>query len=337
VEPGAQDPVRQLAVRRGGEVLRVVDISFVVPLYNTGEGLPVLIQSFAALRLQKSWELILVDDGSVDGTGERAAIILQDLPLNAKLVQLSRNYGEHAAVMEGYRQSQGEIVVNLDDDLQTPLEEALRLIDQLEHSTAEVIYADYRQHKAHHWMRNLGSRAVNRMASLLLGKPKDLYLSSFRAVRRGLVRRVLCYRGPYPYIDGLILGATDRIESLSVKHRERAHGQSTYTMRKLLRLTMTVLFDFNIMPLRIASLLGLLLCLSGLGMTLAVLVEKATSVDVQTGWSSLMAAAAIFSGAQLLLLGLLGEYVGRSYLTLSGKPQCHVRTVCQTQPKPETV
>jgi len=239
--------------------------------------------------------------------------------------------------MEGYRQSQGEMVVNLDDDLQTPLEEALRLIDQLEHSAAEVIYADYRQHKAHHWMRNLGSRAVNHMASLLLGKPKDLYLSSFRAVKRGLVQRVLCYKGPYPYIDGLILGATDRIASLSVKHRERAHGQSTYTVRKLLRLTMTVLFDFNIMPLRIASLLGLLLCLSGLGMTLAVLVEKATSVDVQTGWSSLMAAAAIFSGAQLLLLGLLGEYVGRSYLTLSGKPQCHVRTVYQTQPKPETL
>jgi undecaprenyl-phosphate 4-deoxy-4-formamido-L-arabinose transferase len=294
----------------------------------------VLIQSFAALRLQKSWELILVDDGCIDGTLKRAATLLQDSPLNAKLVQLSRDYGEHAAMMKGYRQSQGEVVVNLDDDLQTPLEEALRLIDQLEPSTAEVIHADCRQHKAHHWMRNLGSRAVNHMASLLLGKPKDLYPSSFGAMKRGLVQRVLCYRGPYPYIDGLTLGATDRIESLSVKHRERAHGQSTYTVRKLLRLTMTVLFDFNIMPLRIASLLGLLLCLSGLGMTLAVLVEKATSVEVQTGWSSLMAAAAIFSGAQLLLLGLLCEYVGRSYLTLSGKPQCHVRSVLHHPPTP---
>ena len=309
-----------------------IDISFVVPLYNTGEGLPMLLQAFATLHLPQRWELILVDDGSVDGTGARAATLLKDLPLNAKLIELARNYGEHAAVMEGYRQSQGEMVVNLDDDLQTPLEEALRLVDRLEHSTAEIIYADYRHHKAHHWMRNLGSRAVNRMASVLLGKPQELYLSSFRAVRRSLVERVLCYKGPYPYIDGLILGATDRIESLPVTHREREHGQSTYTVRKLLRLTLTVLFDFNIMPLRIASVLGLLLCLSGLGMTLAVLIEKATSVDVQTGWSSLMAAAAIFSGAQLLLLGLLGEYVGRSYLTLSGKPQCYVRSVLHHPP-----
>jgi len=132
----------------------------------------------------------------------------------------------------------------------------------------------------------------------------------------------------------LILGATNRIERLKVKHAERATGRSSYTLRKLVRLSMNMLFDFSIMPLRLASVLGGTLCVLGLAMFVMVLVEAVVAGRVQPGWESLMAAITVFSGAQLLMLGLIGEYVGRGFLTVSGKPQSLVRNVTVHDPAP---
>ena len=153
-------------------------------------------------------------------------------------------------------------------------------------------------------------------------------------MRRELVARIVAYRGPYPYIDGLIMGATNRIDRLEVRHDDRAVGSSTYTLRKLVRLAMNLLFDFSIMPLRLATLLGTLLCLVGLLMLGDVMLEVLLVGRVQAGWASLMAVITVFSGAQLLMLGLIGEYVGRAFMTASGKPQCLVRNVTVHQPVP---
>jgi len=306
-------------------------VSFVVPLFNTGAALPALLEAFRSLHIEGGWELVLVDDGSTDGTPGKAVPLLHEMPGQVVLIELARNFGEHAAVLEGYRQAVGRYVVNLDDDLQNPVSEALKLLAQLQTSGADVVYSRYEQ-KQHHWARNLGSRCLNRVATLLLDKPRDLYLSSFRAVRRELLDRIVQYRGPYPYIDGLILGATNRITRLTVAHLPRAEGRSSYTLRKLLRLAANVCFDFSIMPLRLAGLLGITLCVLGLAMVAVVLGEAYTTGRVQPGWGSLMAAITVFSGSQLLMLGIIGEYVGRAFLTVSGKPQSLVRQITVHRP-----
>ncbi|MEQ1750515.1 MAG: glycosyltransferase family 2 protein [Prosthecobacter sp.] len=319
-------------VRRGQKKLlsrgRVAEpvISFVIPLFNTGDGLPRLIAAFEALELEDSWELVLVDDGSADATVRLAAQTMSRIKAPVILVELARNFGEHAAVLEGFRHAHGQYIISLDDDLQNPVAEAVKLQRHLQQTGADVVYSCYKS-KQHHWFRNVGSRFVNRLASWLLGKPQDLYLSSFRVLRRSLVDRIITYRGPYPYIDGLILGATNRIERLQVQHVPRTSGQSGYTLRKLIRLVMSVLFDFSIMPLRIASVLGLALCGIGMVVLSSVVVEILFIGQRQIGWGSLMGALAVFSGAQLLMLGIIGEYLGRAFLTVSGKPQALVRAV----------
>jgi glycosyltransferase involved in cell wall biosynthesis len=302
------------------------ELSFVVPLYNTGEGLLPLLDAFRSLALTESWELVLVDDGSTDATFMTAGRMVADFPAAVILVELARNFGEHAAVLEGYRRARGRFVVNLDDDLQNPPEEAVKLLRHLRESGAEVVYSKYVE-KQHHWARNVASRLVNRCADFLLGKPRDLYLSSFRALRRELIERIEGYRGPYPYIDGLILGAINRIATLEVMHVERHGGRSGYTLRKLIRLAMNLLFDFSVMPLRLASVLGMLLCTLGVLVLAEVILETYFVGQRQLGWGSLMGALAVFSGAQLLMLGLIGEYVGRAFMTVSGKPQSLVRTL----------
>jgi len=300
------------------------ELSFVVPLYNTGEGLRRLLDAFRALSLPETWELVLVDDGSTDGTALAARRAVVDFPAEVTVVELARNFGEHAAVLEGYRHARGDFVVNLDDDLQNPPGEAVKLVRHLRASEAEVVYSRYAD-KKHHWARNVASWLANCCATFLLGKPQDLYLSSFRALRRDLVGRIVAYRGPYPYVDGLILGATNRIATLEVEHVERQGGRSGYTLRKLIRLALSLLFDFSVMPLRIASVLGVLLCVLGALILAEVLLETLFVGQRQLGWGSLMGALAVFSGAQLLMLGIIGEYVGRAFLTVSGKPQSLVR------------
>ena len=301
-------------------------VSFVIPLYFTGAGVPRLLDGFRELSVDGGYELILVSDGSTDDTAQRVKEGLAGYPVAVTFVDLARNFGEHAAVLEGFRHARGEFVINLDDDLQNPVSEALKVLRKLQDSQADVVYTWF-QTKRHHWARNLGSWLTNRAATFLLGKPKDLYLSSFRGLRRELVQRITTYNGPYPYIDGLILGATNRIERLEVDHHSRDDGQSGYTLRKLVRLWMNMFFNFSIMPLRVASVLGLALFALGLVLLVVVLVDHFYYGLQQAGWASLMAAVSLFSGSQLLILGLLGEYVGRSYLTLSGKPQSLVRSV----------
>ena len=268
---------------------------------------------------------MLVNDGSPDNTVEIAERLVAQTDFPITLVKLARNYGEHNAVMAGFHHARGEWVINMDDDLQNPPAEVLKLLEFAQKNKHEVVYSFYGD-KQHESWRNLGSWLTNRVADLLLDKPKGLYLSSFRCMSAFVVKEICKYDGPFVYVDGLILQVTQNIGRVQVAHAARESGRSGYTISKLLKLWMSMFVNFSVVPLHLATLLGF--ALAGFGFLYAVEVVLEFFITRQPpGWSSLMAAMLVFSGTQLLMLGLFGEYLGRVYLTANKKPQFTVKAV----------
>jgi len=247
------------------------------------------------------------------------------------IVSLARNYGEHNAVMAGLRYASGAHVITMDDDLQNPPEEVERLLAFAQRNGKDVVYTYYYR-KRHAVWRNLASGLANRVADIVLDKPRGLYLSSFRCLTAFVVREIIRYEGPFPYVDGLILQVTHDMERLLVGHLPRAAGSSNYTMRRLLRLWMNMFVNFSVMPLRISTVTGF--ALSALGAVgVAMAVGEALLSSPPPGWASLMAALLLLSGVQLLILGIIGEYLGRLYLTANHRPQSVVKEVRCTEPQ----
>jgi undecaprenyl-phosphate 4-deoxy-4-formamido-L-arabinose transferase len=301
-------------------------LSFVIPLYNSAETIGPLVKTIEALTVEGGHEIVLVNDGSRDATAEVCAELLRTARVPIVFVNHARNYGEHNAVLSGWRHARGAHLVNLDDDGQNPPAEAVRLWAHARAAGLDVVFGHY-DTKRHAWWRNLGSWFTNRMTDWALDKPAGFYLSSFRCVTAFVAREVAQHAGPYPYIDGLILQVTQRIGSLPVTHAARQAGQSGYTFRRLVRLWLSAWVNFSILPLRLATLIGLIMAAIGLlGLGLVIWLYF-TEQGPAFGWGSLMAALLIFSGTQLVMLGLIGEYVGRMFLTVNQRPQSVVREV----------
>ncbi len=301
-------------------------LSFVIPLYNSAETIGPLVKTIEALTIEGGHEIVLVNDGSRDATAEVCQELLRTARVPITFVNHARNYGEHNAVLSGWRHARGAHIVNLDDDGQNPPAEAARLWQHARATGLDVVFGHY-EAKQHAWWRNLGSWFTNRMTDWALDKPAGFYLSSFRCVTAFVAREVAQHAGPYPYIDGLILQVTQRIGSLQVTHAERQAGRSGYTLRRLVRLWLSAWVNFSILPLRLATLIGLAMAVIGLlGLGLVIWLYF-TEQGPAFGWGSLMAALLIFSGTQLVMLGLIGEYVGRMFLTVNQRPQSVVREV----------
>jgi len=304
-------------------------LTIVVPLYNSADTMDQLIAELIQLPVPGGHELVLVNDGSADATAEIAArwVARTDFPIT--LVKLARNYGEHNAVMAGFHHARGEFVINMDDDLQNPPSEVLKLLEHAQKNKHDVVYSYY-DDKQHAFWRNVGSGLTNRVADLLLDKPKGLYLSSFRCLSGFVVREICKYDGPFVYVDGLILQVTDNIGRLRVAHAVRQSGSSGYTPVKLVRLWLSMFVNFSTMPLHLATMLGFATAGFGFLYAAEVVVEHFLYQN-PLGWSSLMAALLVFSGTQLLLLGLMGEYLGRLYLAANKKPQFTIREVVRRE------
>jgi undecaprenyl-phosphate 4-deoxy-4-formamido-L-arabinose transferase len=298
-------------------------LSIVVPLYNSASTLPPLIDGLAGLSIPGGTEIILVNDGSRDATETVALESMKTARVPITLINLSRNFGEHNAVMAGLRAAAGEFVVTMDDDLQNPPSEVPKLLDAARRQNHDVVYTVYREKKHARW-RNWGSWLTNTLADWSIDKPKGLYLSSFRCLSRFVVAEISKSSNPYPYIDALIFQVTQKVGVVEVRHDERPSGESGYTLRALLRLWMSMLINASVMPLRLATLAGIALSITGFISLVAVLINHYLNEE-PLGWASLMAALLIFSGTQLLLLGIVGEYIGRIYLRVSEKPQSVVR------------
>src|SRR5499427_5384766 len=300
-------------------------LSIVVPVYNGAASIAELVGALEQLPIEGGHEIILVNDGSPDDSLRVCTALVDHARVPITLVDLARNYGEHNAVMAGLRHAGGTHVITMDDDLQNPPEEVARLLAFAQKSGKEVVYTCYEE-KRHAAWRNLGSRFANHVANFVLEKPKDLYLSSFRCMSAFVVHEITRYEGPFPYVDGLIFQTTHDIERLVVRHLPRETGSSNYTMRRLLRLWMSMFVNFSVMPLRISTITGFLLSAMG-GIATAMVIAEALTPSPPAGWASLMAALLLLSGVQLLILGIVGEYLGRLYLTTNRKPQSVIKEV----------
>jgi len=305
-------------------------LSFVVPMYNAGPTIAALVADIEQLEIEGGHEIVLVNDGGSDNTLAVCRELTRTSRIPLTVIDHARNFGEHNAVLTGWRHARGVHIVNLDDDGQNPPREAVRLWQHARATGADVVFGHY-ETKQHSPFRNFGSWLTNRFTDWALDKPAGFYLSSFRCVSAFAAREVVTYAGPYPYIDGLLLQVTQRFDSLVVEHEPRRRGQSGYTWRRLLRLWLSAWLNFSLLPLRLATFAGLTTAALGLIAFCAVLWLWFVNRGPGYGFGWLMAAFLIFSGTQLVMLGLIGEYLGRMFLTVNQRPQAVVREVISSE------
>jgi glycosyltransferase involved in cell wall biosynthesis len=305
------------------------DVSLVIPVYNGSATVGPLVEQIMGVFAATTFEIVLVNDGSQDNSEAVCADLANKFPESVRFLDLSRNFGEHSAVLAGLAYTRGRHVAVLDDDGQNPPEEALRMLDELKRKNYDVVYGHYVE-KKHSWFRNAGSWFNDRIATFMLQKPKELYLSSFKVMNRFVVDEVTKYRGPYPYTDGLIYRVTRKLGQIPVEHRASLGGPSRYTFRKLMRLWLNVFLNFSIKPLRMSVYVGLLAsCLSIIALV-AILIDKLwITPNVTVGVPTVLGSIVFFAGLQLMILGVIGEYLGRLYLDQTGTPQYVIRYVIQ--------
>ncbi len=305
-------------------------LSFIIPLYRSAETIGGVVREIEALEVEGGHEIVLVHDGSGEDTSRVCRELLRTARVPITLVEHARNFGEHNAVLTGWRHARGAHLVNLDDDGQHPPTEALRLWRHAQESGLDVVFGHY-EVKQHSLWRNFGSWFTNRMTDWALDKPHGFYLSSFRCVTAFMVKEVVPFAGPYPYIDGLLLQVTQRIGSIPVRHEVRKAGESTYTLSRLVRLWLSAWINFSVLPLRVATVIGLLIATAGVVALGGVAWLWWHDRGPASGWGWIMAALLIFSGTQLVMLGLIGEYVGRMFLAVNQRPQSVVRDVTRSR------
>ena len=300
-------------------------VSFVIPCFRSERTLEGVVeeirQTMCQLR-EYSYEIVLVNDCSPDNTLQVIRTLCEKYE-NIKGLSLVRNFGQHAALMAGFRHVSGDIVICLDDDGQTPANEAGKFLAEIK-AGRDVVYAKYTT-KQHTAFRNFGSKVNELMTRYMLGKPKELYISSYFAAKRFVIDEVTRYENCYPYVIGLVLRTTKNISNVEVTHRQREIGCSGYTLKALLALWFNGFTAFSIQPLRLATCVGVFCAASGFLYGIYTIIKRFLIPDIPMGFSALMAALVFIGGMIMLMLGLIGEYVGRIYISLNNSPQYVIR------------
>jgi len=304
-----------------------IRISIVIPVYRGEQSIGRLVDELVlSLGSRYHLEIVLVNDNSPDKSAAVCESLFEKYPDTVKFYSLAKNVGEHNAVMAGLNHTTGDYMVIMDDDFQNPISEVIKLADYAaqNENDYDVIYTYYKK-KHHNFFRNLGSRLNDKMANIMLKKPKNLYLSSFKVLNRFIVEEIIKYDLPYPYIDGLILRTTDKIGKIQVEHHKREAGKSGYTITKLVRLWLNMFTSFSILPLRASFIAGMIITIIGSIFGIYTVLEKFSNPNMPTGYASLVVVVLIFAGIQLASLGVIGEYIGRIFLSFNKKPQFTIR------------
>lgn len=312
-------------------------ISFIIPCYRSEETIGSVVEEIKKTMIgleEYTYEVILINDASPDGTFE----VIQDLCRKESFltgINLAKNFGQHGALMAGFHHAKGDICVCLDDDGQTPAQEVDRLLQGLREG-ADAVYARYEQ-KQHSFLRNGGSRLNDLMTRIMLGKPRSLYLSSYFAVKGFVAEEIKRYEGAYPYVIGLVLRATKNIRNADISHRTRTSGTSGYTLGKLLALWFNGFTAFSVKPLRIATGAGAICAMAGFAYAIYTVIKRIwiQPSGLVIGFSALMSAVLFIGGMLMLMLGLVGEYIGRMYISMNHSPQYVIREMVVSCP-PET-
>lgn len=302
-------------------------VSYVIPCYHSDQTIGSVVEDILATADADDrfdCEIILVNDNPPDKTWNVLRRLSEQDQRIVAICQM-RNFGQHAALMAGYRASRGDIVISLDDDGQTPPQESPKLVSKILEGY-DLVYCQYEGTEFANGFRRFGSNLNSKMAEWLLNKPKGLYLSSYFAATRAVVDEVCRYTGPYPYVDGLFLRSAGIVGSVAVLHKEREVGSSGYSLGKLFGLWLNGATAFSVKPLRLSMWIGILFAIFGLLAAFVVVIHKLVAWDsVEAGWPSLMCLLLVVGGLVLASLGLLGEYVGRIYVSDNAAPQYVVR------------
>ncbi len=312
-------------------------VSFVIPCYRSGETLPGVIGEIKEKMEHMAgytYEVILVNDCSPDQTFETIRKLCRENS-NITGINLAKNFGQHSALMAGFHYAKGDVIVCLDDDGQTPADEADKLIRAVEDG-ADVAYAKY-SHKHHSGFRNWGSHINELMTRVMLGKPKELYVSSYFAAKRFVIDEVVQYEYAYPYVIGLVLRTTKNIVNVEVTHRDRWAGESGYTIGKLLSLWFNGFTAFSVKPLRIATVSGAVCAGVGFLYGIYTIIKKIfiNPPGLVTGFSALMSVLVFMGGMLMLMMGIVGEYIGRMYISMNKSPQYVIREVVSKEENPD--
>lgn len=302
-----------------------IEVSVVIPVYGSERILPRLVERLEGTLEAEygagSFEVILVNDQSPDDAWQIIRELGNTRPW-LKALALRKNAGQHNGILTGLRYARGRYVVMMDDDLQHDPDDIPKIVDQLRLGY-DVCYASFRTRRHPLWKR-VGSKINDRVASVLLNKPRDLYLSPFKGIVADIRHEVVRFQGPHVYLDGLILSVTNRITSIVLDHHERPDGKSGYSLRKSISLWLKMATSFSITPLRIASLAGLVFSTVGFLAAVFLVIQRFTVNAMPVGWSSLIVSVLILGGIQLLALGMIGEYLGRVLLHVNQRPQAVV-------------
>lgn len=307
-------------------------LSFVIPCYRSEKTIARVISEIIETVERDErydYEIICVNDHSPDNTYE----VLKKVAENpkVKVLDLSRNFGQHSALMAGFRYVEGDIIVCMDDDGQTPPNEMFKLIDKLEDGY-DLVSAKYPD-KKRSLFRKLGTKVSFAMSSYLIGKPKDIDLNSYYVFRRYVLDEVIKYTNPYPFVHGLILRVTRNMANVEIERKDRKEGKSGYNFLKLFSLWMNGFTAFSEKPLRIASVIGFLCALVGFIYGIVIIIRKILNPSILVGYSSMMAVILFLCGMIMLFLGLLGEYIGRMYISINNAPQYAIRETINVDKK----
>ena len=301
-----------------------IQYSVVVPVYNSS---PTLDELYSRVKktfeeLGPSYEIIFVNDGSTDDSWDKLKEIKDSDPDRVTAVRLSKNFGQHNATFCGFNFARGKFILTLDDDLQTPPEEMVKLVSSQEEGGFDLVYGIY-QKKKHSRTRNLGSKLLKRSASWY-GRPGEG--SSFRLIDREVIEKLLVHHQNFVFIDELLLWYTDNINFLPVKHEKRKGTRTGYTFLKLWGMFSNLLIYYTTIPLKIMIYGGLLSSLVFFIMAVIFIINKLV-FDVPLGWSSLIVAICFTTSLILFCLGIIGEYLSRIYMVQNKKPPYSIARV----------
>lgn len=303
-------------------------ISFVIPCYNSTNTIGAVVQEIKMTMNRKmyrfDYEIILVNDGSPDGTTYHAILDIIRKEKHIKGINLARNFGQPSAVMAALNYATGDYVVCGDDDGQTPFDELPKLFQKIEEGY-DLVEAKYAAREKRSIFRQLGTTMNEGMAAWLIEKPKGLELTTYWVVRKFIADQMIEYPNSYPYLGGLMLRATQNACNVDVVHRERISGSSGYSFKKMIELWMNGFTSFSVKPLRLMIVIGILVSVIGFAYGIVIIANKVFGLGVSAGYSSIMSVNLFMFGILFCFMGLIGEYVGRIYISLNKAPQFVVK------------